>query len=111
MGVSRSATIVMAYLMSKFHMDTDAALAQLREGRGVCGPNVGFMKQLRLYHSMNIPTNIEENPEYQRWLYKRELDLSRAAKLAPEADKIRFEDEHVNSGTKGEYELKCRKCR
>lgn len=111
MGKSRSATIVIAYMMFKHGMDPDAALAQLRESRGVCEPNDGFMKQLRLYHTMKTPLNVDADPAYQRWLYQRELDASRAVGQAPDADKIRFEDEHAGSGTQAELELKCRKCR
>ena len=39
MGKSRSATIVVAYLMRKYGKTTDEALAQLCEGRPVCEPN------------------------------------------------------------------------
>jgi dual specificity phosphatase 12 len=129
MGKSRSATIVIAYMMSTFHMTPTQALAQLRESRGVCEPNPGFMKQLELYYEMSTPEDVESNPSYQRWLYQRELDAARAAKIAPDADKIRFGDEHVSEGTRGEtaeaaqadaaqpggptqiFEMKCRKCR
>lgn len=128
MGKSRSATIVIAYLMSQYHLTPQAALAQLREGRGVCDPNDGFMNQLGLYYTMSCPVDVESDPAYQRWLYKRELDAARQAGTAPEADKIRFEDEHMSEGTTAEaveagkaegvvkstaaeFELKCRKCR
>lgn len=87
------------------------ALSQLREGRGVCEPNPGFMRQLQLYHSMNFAEDIESDPIYQRWLYQRDVDLSRAAGQAPEADKIRFEDEHPDAQATSELELRCRKCR
>jgi dual specificity phosphatase 12 len=49
MGVSRSATIVCAYLMWKGKCSAEAALQQLREGRRHCQPNSGFMQQLRVY--------------------------------------------------------------
>lgn len=129
MGKSRSATIVIAYMMSQFHMSPIEALAQLRESRGVCEPNEGFMRQLELYHQMNTPVDVESDPAYQRWIYQRELDVARAAKVAPDADKIRFKDEHMSEGTRGDtaeaaqitaaglsaapqvFEMKCRKCR
>ena len=57
-----------------------------------------------------MPGNVEETPAYQRWVYQRELELSRACAQAPEADKIRFEDEHVAEQTSG-FEMRCRKCR
>jgi len=113
MGMSRSATIVIAYTMQKFHITPLEALTQLRESRGICQPNPGFMRQLELYHQMQTSKDVENDPIYQRWMYHRELDLSRACGQAPDSDKIRFEDEH---GTTAEEsvspkEWKCKKCR
>jgi hypothetical protein len=59
---------------------------------------------------MKTPENVEETPAYQRWVYQREIELSRSCGQAPEADKIRFEDEHVADQNSG-FELRCRKCR
>lgn len=110
MGKSRSATVVIAYMMHKYHISPAEALEQLRLARPICEPNEGFMKQLDIYHRMSMPDNIDDSPEYQRWLYQREVELSRACGQAPEADKIRFEDEHTNEAH-AELELRCRKCR
>ena len=110
MGKSRSATVVVAYLMHKYHLSPLEALNQLREARGVCEPNSGFMHQLDLYHKMICPADVENHPVYQRWLYDRELRASRSVGQAPEASKIRFEDEHESKGS-GEIELRCKKCR
>jgi len=44
---------------------------------------------------MQAPIDVDSHPIYQRWLYQRELDAARAAGIAPDADKIRFGDEHV----------------
>lgn len=52
MGKSRSATAVTAYLMRRYGLDRDTALAQLCEGRPVCYPNAGFMEQLGVYQEM-----------------------------------------------------------
>lgn len=110
MGKSRSAAIVCAYLMRRNGITAEQALAQLREGRPLCEPNEGFMKQLELFHTMATPENVEETPAYQRWVYQREVEMSRACGQAPEADKIRFEDEH-DQPSESNYELRCRKCR
>jgi len=87
------------------------ALAQLRQSRGMCEPNDGFMKQLWLYFEMNMPADVESDPRYQRWIYQRELELSRECGLAPEAEKIRFEDEHSLDLGSAYFELRCKKCR
>ncbi|XP_063050539.1 dual specificity protein phosphatase 26-like [Engraulis encrasicolus] len=44
-GVSRSATVVLAYLMLKHHMTLVEAIRTVKEGRGVF-PNRGFLRQL-----------------------------------------------------------------
>jgi dual specificity phosphatase 12 len=110
MGKSRSATVVIAYLMQEHNISPSEALSHLRQARSICEPNDGFMKQLELYGEMQTPRNVEESPAYQRWVYQREIELSRACGQAPEADKIRFEDEHVADQNSG-FELRCRKCR
>jgi len=46
MGVSRSTTIVLAYIMKKTKMELAAALALCRSFRACCNPNPGFIKQL-----------------------------------------------------------------
>lgn len=110
MGKSRSATVVIAYLMQVHNIGPSEALSHLRQARSICEPNDGFMKQLELYGKMNTPENVEQTPAYQRWVYQREIELSRACGQAPEADKIRFEDEHVTDQDSN-FELRCRKCR
>ncbi len=111
MGKSRSATVVCAFLMQRYGITPMEALSQIREARPFCEPNDGFMKQLELYHSMATPENVEETPAYQRWLYEREVEMSRACGQAPEAEKIRFEDEHDTGASEVDFELRCRKCR
>ncbi len=48
-GVSRSASIVIAYLMKEFNMSYDIAFSQLKACRPVIDPNNGFRKQLKTY--------------------------------------------------------------
>lgn len=72
MGKSRSATVVVAYLMWKYHLSVSVALEQLCEGRPVCSPNPGFMEQLDIYHRM-LSADSKEAAEdiYQGWLESR----------------------------------------
>lgn len=111
MGKSRSATCVSAYLMQRYGISPEEALSQIRESRPFCDPNDGFMKQLELYHRMSTPEDVESSPIYQRWLYQREVEFSRACGQAPEAEKIRFEDEHAQDAASADFELRCKKCR
>ncbi|KAJ3108941.1 hypothetical protein HDU97_009674 [Phlyctochytrium planicorne] len=48
-GVSRSATIVVAYVMRKFEVSLDEALQSVKEKRFCVDPNVGFRAQLQDY--------------------------------------------------------------
>lgn len=122
MGKSRSATVCIAYLL---HQQRDvpsftpqAALELVREGRPLCEPNDGFMQQLELYHQMGCPDNLADQPAYQRWLYRREVEESVACGRAPEMGSVRFEDEQTAKPSQAsqasdgrEVEIKCRKCR
>ena len=49
MGISRSATVVCAYLVATTGMTPDEALAAVRAKRGIVSPNVGFLLQLEEY--------------------------------------------------------------
>ena len=69
------------------------------------------MRQLELYYKIGMTAKIEESSAYQKWLYEREVELSRACGQAPGADKIRFEDEHDTGAASAEFDLRCRKCR
>ena len=111
MGKSRSATCVCAYLIHRYGITPDEALARIRENRPLAEPNEGFWEQLELYHDMGAPEDLESTPAYQRWVYLQEVKLSRACGQAPEAEKIRFEDEHSQGSGSAEFHLRCRKCR
>ena len=51
MGISRSATVVIAYLIATTKMTPHEALAAVRARRTIVRPNRGFMSQLYQYHS------------------------------------------------------------
>lgn len=50
-GVSRSATLVLAYLMYEYHMTLDDAKALLKSKRPCTCPNRGFLLQLEAYEA------------------------------------------------------------
>lgn len=52
-GLSRSATIVAAWLIRKFNMPADAALELIRKFRPEIRPNSGFYSKLKEYHNKN----------------------------------------------------------
>eukprot|EP00759_Apiculatamorpha_spiralis_P016289 PhF_6_TR2255/c0_g1_i1/m.3863 len=51
-GLSRSATVLISYLMKTQHMRRDEALAFIRRSRPAVQPNEGFMKQLARYEKI-----------------------------------------------------------
>jgi atypical dual specificity phosphatase len=56
-GISRSPTIVAAYLMYKFHWTVDEALFKIKGIRPKIWPNEGFMAQLDLYREILVRGN------------------------------------------------------
>ncbi|KAH8168344.1 dual specificity phosphatase, catalytic domain-containing protein [Sarocladium implicatum] len=133
-GKSRSASVVIAYLLwrhpSRFDPSpspdsqrprretaTEAvtsALALLRRTRPMVDPNDGFMSQLALWWEMGCPADkdMDSNPLYQRWAYKREVMENTAVGQAP--PRLRFEDEEQpQAGTERgtNLHLRCKKCR
>ena len=118
MGKSRSATLLIAYLLSKSTLPSakpTTILQLIRECRPQAEPNSGFMQQLELYHRMGCPADVSSHPMYQRWLYQRVVEESIACGRAPETENILFGDElgaNANVGVMvGEMEFRCRKCR
>ncbi|KAH9004475.1 protein-tyrosine phosphatase-like protein [Lactarius hatsudake] len=49
MGISRSATVVCAYLVATARVTPHEALMAVREKRGIVSPNIGFLSQLDRY--------------------------------------------------------------
>ena len=106
MGKSRSATMILAYLIWDSRrrylttptpdpnsgsapilpklLDVASALELLRQGRPLAEPNDGFMQQLELYHAMGCPDDVESQPIYQRWLFDHKVQESVMLNRAPE---------------------------
>jgi len=59
-GVSRSTTIVLAYLMARRGMRLAEALALVKAARPAVCPNQGFMEQLRHYERKCFPKQIQK---------------------------------------------------
>jgi dual specificity phosphatase 12 len=69
MGVSRSATVVCAYLMKKLGLDPKSALEMVQRHRPLCAPNEGFQEQLKVYHRiLKAPSDEERGDIYYAWL-------------------------------------------
>ena len=60
-GKSRSATIVVAYLLWKEKMSLDDALTFVNQKRSMAVPNIGFKKQLQLFEELLKINNYDLN--------------------------------------------------
>ncbi|XP_059470264.1 dual specificity protein phosphatase MPK-4 [Neocloeon triangulifer] len=82
-GVSRSATLVLAFLMKKYGIDFDEAMERLLQRRRFVQPNPGFEAQLRLYAEMGW----QIDPKHTKYKYFRlsiASDKVRKAKILPQ---------------------------
>ena len=52
MGISRSASVVIAYLMYKYHKTYNEAYEDVYNKRKVISPNIGFQKQLKKFEKI-----------------------------------------------------------
>ncbi|XP_043993396.1 dual specificity protein phosphatase 22-A isoform X2 [Gambusia affinis] len=60
-GVSRSTTMVVAYLMTVTHYSWEECLTAVKAVRSFVGPNYGFQEQLQEYQNTRVS-------EYRAWL-------------------------------------------
>ncbi|XP_076828359.1 dual specificity protein phosphatase 22-B isoform X3 [Brachyhypopomus gauderio] len=66
-GVSRSVTLVVAYIMTVTSVGWQDALAAVRVVRPCAGPNPGFQKQLQEFENTQAP-------EFREWIRKKYKD-------------------------------------
>uniref|UniRef100_A0A6G3MGC9 Protein phosphatase Slingshot homolog 3 (Trinotate prediction) n=1 Tax=Henneguya salminicola TaxID=69463 RepID=A0A6G3MGC9_HENSL len=52
MGISRSATIIISYLMKYYEWDAQLSLEFVKSRRPIVKPNCGFLKQIYLYEAI-----------------------------------------------------------
>ncbi len=73
-GVSRSATIVVAYLMYKYKLSLKEATEYVKNKRKVINPNRGFVKQLQIFdkllwkHGNKLDMLMLKKIEYENYL-------------------------------------------
>uniref|UniRef100_A0A8C7S6A4 protein-serine/threonine phosphatase n=1 Tax=Oncorhynchus mykiss TaxID=8022 RepID=A0A8C7S6A4_ONCMY len=73
MGVSRSASTVIAYAMKEYGWDLGRAFDYVKERRGVTKPNPSFMKQLEEYQGILLASKQRHN---KLWRSHSDSDLS-----------------------------------
>eukprot|EP00095_Tigriopus_kingsejongensis_P000103 snap_masked-scaffold1424_size42081-processed-gene-0.5 protein:Tk00103 transcript:snap_masked-scaffold1424_size42081-processed-gene-0.5-mRNA-1 annotation:"dual specificity protein phosphatase 12-like" len=113
-GKSRSATVVIAFLMQKYNLSLEQAFARVKVKRDCVNPHEGFLAQLKLYESMDYhldPSNVQFKMFKQRLASER----MRKAKILfrDSLDNVLDEDPGERGSAKGHYSqlYKCKKCR
>ena len=64
-GISRSATIVISFLMKKYHINADIALNMVSKSICKVSPNDGFIDQLKLYEKWGYELDAR-NKDYRK---------------------------------------------
>jgi atypical dual specificity phosphatase len=69
-GISRSATVVCAYLIATTNLNAGESIAHVQSLRGIVCPNLGFRKQLEEYAKRYVedkPEPYQTLPEWKWW--------------------------------------------
>ncbi|XP_052235802.1 dual specificity protein phosphatase 12-like isoform X2 [Dreissena polymorpha] len=104
-GVSRSATVMIAYLMYRDGMCLDEAYGTVKEMRPIIKPNPGFMEQLELFEQMESKID-ESNPMYKTYKLQVMAERIQAGEELSESDLC-----STDIQTNNESFYRCMKCR
>ncbi|XP_059187337.1 protein phosphatase Slingshot homolog 2 isoform X1 [Centropristis striata] len=96
MGVSRSASTVIAYAMKEYGWDLDTAFDYVKEKRAVTKPNPSFMKQLEEYQGILLASKQRHN---KLWRSHSDSDLSdrQESMCKPSSHSLGRSDSHNNN--------------
>ncbi|CAJ2671683.1 unnamed protein product [Trifolium pratense] len=119
-GVSRSASVITAYLMKSENLSLEDALESLRQSCEFVCPNDGFLEQLKMFEEMGFKVD-HSSPVYKRFRLKT-LGENHQSGLRIDSSKL-GEDPGMPSETSSEVEgatkvennrsptYRCKKCR
>ncbi|PSN30522.1 hypothetical protein C0J52_24114 [Blattella germanica] len=110
-GVSRSATIVIAYMMKKYELTYEEAFERVKSKRRFVGPNPGFISQLQLYEVMNWQVD-KSNIQFRMYRLQIAADQVKKAKILPQScmDVVKS-DPSLITVKPDPLVYRCRKCR
>lgn len=83
-GVSRSSTIVIAFIMKKYNLNVEKAFQTVKEKRRFVSPNAGFLAQLKLYEDMGFTVDCT-NVQFKMYRLQIAADKVRKARILPQA--------------------------
>lgn len=110
-GVSRSASIVIGYLMKKYKTTYDQAFQMVKEKRNIIFPNEGFIAQLKLYRTMGY--KIDKNSLHHK-LHRLHIaadSVRRLKILSKEFIKLIQPDPSNEKHTNNTNLCRCKKCK
>ncbi|EPX72314.1 phosphoprotein phosphatase [Schizosaccharomyces octosporus yFS286] len=105
-GVSRSVTLVSAYLMKKNDWDPEKALNYISTKRSNISPNPSFLKQLQVYYECRFELSQQQRP-YRLWLFHKYGDFA-VLNIRVPSDVNYTESVRARAG---QTEIRCKKCR
>uniref|UniRef100_A0A7S3QUC6 protein-tyrosine-phosphatase n=1 Tax=Dunaliella tertiolecta TaxID=3047 RepID=A0A7S3QUC6_DUNTE len=109
-GVSRSASIVAAYLMKAKKWSREQALQHIKRARPTAYPNDGFLAQLDLFSEMRCSLDLE-HPVYRMWCVEQ-VGMQREEEGWVDPDAFCTLPEDTQAASKDGCTLyRCRKCR
>jgi dual specificity phosphatase 12 len=117
-GMSRSPTILSAYLMKKYGLNVEQSLHAIQRKRErKVKPNDNFMEQLELYYDSGCVFNLHDS-EYRQWKLQNSVKSDPTGRSFLSGG-IAFNDEDVNEEEELQklkdnqelIQLKCKKCR
>ncbi|KAK4294835.1 hypothetical protein Pmani_032546 [Petrolisthes manimaculis] len=94
MGISRSASVVIAYAMKAFNMSLDEALAVVKKKRSCIKPNQAFCAQLKTYEGILDASRQRHNI---LWRSKSETNLKSASGQASRPKTSQGEQQHART--------------
>ncbi|KAH8106442.1 hypothetical protein DFH11DRAFT_1238621 [Phellopilus nigrolimitatus] len=96
MGISRSTTVVCAYLMATRHLSFPAALMLIRRRRPQVHPNYGFRRQLTIFavcdYFTDFPAPVSYHPAHTAWMRKRKREAGRYLTRVGDVVEIKLKD-------------------
>ncbi|CAH4035232.1 dual specificity protein phosphatase MPK-4-like [Pieris brassicae] len=110
-GVSRSAAIVIGYIMEKYCLCYEDAFVLVKSKRRFIGPNVGFVAQLKLFGHMGYQLN-RDDPRFKQFRLKMAGQKLKQVKILPQlfADLVKPDPGLVRERP-DPIVYRCKKCR
>lgn len=110
-GVSRSATVVIAYIMKKYKLSYYEAFEKVKTRRTIVYPNQGFVSQLKLYKEMSYTVD-KNHMKYKIFRLNMAADKVRKVKILPQDYFDLIKPDPGLTQTQPEPNVyRCKKCR